>query len=118
MRRCCLLRPMGSGGATPRVLRLASIGSLSSLVESASLAFLFTFAVVCGLAFLRRAGSRLLSGAGAVGAGAATAALVVRLGRTAPVALGAFAAMVAVAVFGRPLILRMIRGPGDPGGDA
>jgi len=46
----------------------AAVGSLSSLVESASLAFLFTFAVVSAIAFTQRAGSRLLTAAGALGA--------------------------------------------------
>ena len=35
---------------------LAALGSLTSLVETASLAFLFTFAVVCALAWRQRAG--------------------------------------------------------------
>ncbi len=83
----------------------AAVGSLSSLVESASLAFLFTFAVVSGIAFTRRAGSRLLTGAGALGAGAATVTLVVRLARGAPLSLGLFTLVVLVAVFGRPLLM-------------
>ena len=84
----------------------ASIGSLSSLVESASLAFLFTFAVVCGVAFREKVGARVLTGAGALGAGAATVALVVRLASTAPVALGLFAGIVVLVLVGRPLVLR------------
>ncbi len=87
----------------------ASVGTLSTLVESASLAFLFTFAVVSSLAFLRNAGSRVLTGVGALGAGAATIALVVRLVRTAPLALVGFGIMVLIAVVGRPLLLRHLR---------
>jgi amino acid transporter len=86
----------------------ASIGSLSSLVESASLAFLFTFCVVCAVAYRERVGSRWLTGAGAGGAGAATLALVVRLSRTAPVALALFAGIVVLVLVGRPLILRHV----------
>ncbi|MDP2471402.1 MAG: APC family permease [Candidatus Palauibacterales bacterium] len=88
----------------------AAVGSLSSLVESASLAFLFTFAVVSAIAFTQRAGSRLLTAAGALGAGAATFAVVVRLARGAPLALGLFTLIVLVAVFGRPVLLRRLAG--------
>lgn len=88
---------------------LAAVGTLTALVESASLAFLFTFAVVCGLAFLERVGSRALTGLGAVAGAAATVALVVRLVRTDPSALGILAVLVAVAVFGRPALLRHLK---------
>lgn len=85
---------------------LAVLGQLSSLVEAASLAFLFTFAVVCGLAFLERAGSRVVTALGVVGAGGATLTLAVRLARTDPVALVAFGVLVAVAVLARPWLVR------------
>jgi len=88
----------------------AGVGTLSVLVESASLAFLFAFCVVSSLAFFQRAGSRLLTGLGALGSGAATAALVYRLAGTEPMALVGFAAMVLLAVVGRPLILRFFAG--------
>lgn len=84
----------------------ASVGGLADLVESASLAFLFTFAVVSGLAFAEGAGSRVVNALGVLGSGAAAVTLVVRLARTAPVALGVFAGMVILAVVGRPLLLR------------
>jgi amino acid transporter len=87
----------------------AATGTLSSLVESASLAFLFTFSVVSGLAFMERVGHRVLTGAGSLGAGAATVALVIRLGRTAPLALGLLGAMALLAVVGRPWLLRRFR---------
>jgi amino acid transporter len=87
----------------------ATFGSLSSLVESASLAFLFTFSVVSGLAFVERAGSRFLTGLGALGAGLSTVVLALRLARTAPVALIGMAVMVLLATVGRPLILRRSR---------
>jgi amino acid transporter len=85
---------------------LAAAGSLATLVEAASLAFLFTFGVVAGLAFLERAGSRWLTGAGAAGAGAATLALMFRLARSKPTALVFLAIVVLVAAVARPAILR------------
>ncbi len=97
-------------GATAAVL--AAAGTLSTLVEAASLAFLFTFAVVCGLAFQQNAGHRALTGLGTVGASAAGAGLVFRLVRTDPVALVALGVLVIVAVAGRPLLLRYVRTDG------
>ena len=85
---------------------LAAIGSLTTLVEAASLAFLFTFTVVCGLAFMQRTGLRLFTGLGALAAAAASVTLVVRLTRTDPIALAFLAVLVLIAVFVRPLILR------------
>jgi amino acid transporter len=87
---------------------LAAVGSLSALVEAASLAFLFTFAVVCGLAFQRRAGWRPITGLGALAAAAATVALVVRLVKTEPLALLLLGVLVAVSFVGRPLLLRHV----------
>ena len=66
---------------------LAAVGTLTALVEAASLTFLFTFAVVCGLAFLKRAGKRIITGLGALAGAAASVALVVRLVRTDPMAI-------------------------------
>lgn len=77
--------------------------------EASNLAFLFTFAVVCGLAFHERAGMRWFTGAGAVAGSAAVVALVVRLARTDPPALVALGALVLLAVAGRPLLLRRTR---------
>ncbi|MGE0040394.1 MAG: APC family permease [Vicinamibacterales bacterium] len=94
---------------------LAVVGTLTTLVEAASLAFLFTFAVVCGLAFRARVGSPAVTGAGAVAAAAASVALVVRLVETDPLALVFLAALVAVAVFGRPILLRRLRAAGRRG---
>lgn len=88
---------------------LTVVGTLTSLVEAASLAFLFTFAVVCGLAFRQRAGRRIFTGLGSLAAAAASVTLIVRLVQTDPVALIFLAVLVAVAVFGRPLLLRRAR---------
>jgi amino acid transporter len=88
---------------------LVVFGALSSLVEAASLAFLFTFTVVSGLAFRQRAGSRVITGFGAVAGAAAVVALVIRLVGHDPVALAFLGVLVLVAVVGRPLILRHVR---------
>ncbi|MCB1578748.1 MAG: hypothetical protein KDI81_15840, partial [Xanthomonadales bacterium] len=65
----------------------AAIGTLSGLVEAASLAFLCTFSIVCALAFHARAGWRIVTGSGALASAAAALALVDRLWRTTPIAL-------------------------------
>jgi amino acid transporter len=88
---------------------LAAVGSLTSLVEAASLAFLFTFAVVCGLAFRQRIGRRAITGFGALAGSAAVVALVVRLVRTDLLALIFLVPIVLIAIFGRPILLRHVR---------
>ena len=88
---------------------LAVIGTLSVLVEAASLAFLFTFAVVCTLACARRTGSRWVTGLGALLATAATVALIVRLARNEPLALAFLGVLVALAMFARPVLLRHVK---------
>jgi len=95
---------------------LAVVGTLSTLVEAASLAFLFTFAVVGALAFRERAGHRTVTGLGMVLGGAATVALIVRLVRTDPLALAFLTALVAIAVFLRPVLLRQVRTEGGSDG--
>jgi len=88
---------------------LAVIGTRTTLVEAVSLAFLFTFAVVCGLAFREHVGWRLITGSGAVAAAAATIALIIRLLRTEPMAIVFLAVLVLIAVFGRPVLLRHVQ---------
>lgn len=85
---------------------LAALGTLSTLVEAASLAFLFTFTVVCGLAFSQRAGWRVVTGCGVVGGSAASFALIISLTRTDPVALVSLGLLTLIAVLGRPVLLR------------
>ncbi len=84
---------------------LAVLGTLSSLVEAASLAFLFTFAVVSGLAFHQNAGHRWITGAGALAAAVACVALVVRLAEHQPVALVALCALILLSTLGRTWLL-------------
>jgi amino acid transporter len=88
---------------------LAAAGTLTSLVEAASLAFLFTFAVVCGLAFRQRAGLRFVTGFGALAGVAASIALIIRLIRNDPLALVLLGLLVAIALFGRPVLLRHVK---------
>lgn len=85
---------------------LAALGNLTELVEAASLAFLFTFAVVCFLAYKAKAGARWITGFGAISASAAVVALVIRLVQTDPLALAALGALALIAVFGRKYLLR------------
>ncbi len=87
---------------------LAVIGSLNSLVEAASLAFLFTFAVVCGLAFYQKVGLRSITGMGLLAGLAAAITLIVRLAETDPLALGFLVVLALVAIFGRPILLRHV----------
>ncbi|MCB9666589.1 MAG: amino acid permease [Myxococcales bacterium] len=89
---------------------LAAIGTLQSLVGAASLAFLFTFAVVCGLAFQQHAGTRWVTGSGALASAAATVALIVQLVETDPAALVFLIGLALVTIFGRPVILRHLPG--------
>ena len=93
---------------------LAAVGTLNSLVEAASLSFLFTFAVVCGLAFLQRAGLRVITGFGALAGTTASVALIVRLISTDPLALVFLGLLVLIAIFGRPVLLRHVKTESRP----
>jgi len=88
---------------------LAAVGTLTALVEAASLSFLFTFTVVCGLAFLQRAGFRFVTGFGVLAGVAASAVLIIRLIRTDPLALVFLGSLVLIAVLGRPALLRHVK---------
>ncbi|MEZ5366246.1 MAG: hypothetical protein R2748_28890 [Bryobacterales bacterium] len=85
---------------------LAAVGNLTTLVEAASLAFLFTFCVVSWVAYRENAGSKIITGFGAAGAEPAGITLIVRLVHTDPLALLFLASLAALAVFGRPILLR------------
>lgn len=87
---------------------LAVLGTLTTLVEAASLAFLFTFAVVCGLAFRERVGVRVVTGFGVLAGTAASVALVVRLIQTDPLALVFLCLLMLIAIFVRPMLLHYI----------
>jgi len=87
---------------------LAAVGTLNSLVEAASLAFLFTFSVVCWIACLKDIGWRFVTGFGALAAAAASIVLIIRLVETDLTALSFLVTLSLVAIFGRPLILRHV----------
>ncbi|MEL0167484.1 MAG: amino acid permease [Pseudomonadaceae bacterium] len=87
---------------------LVATGSLIALVEAASLTFLFTFTVVCALAFRLDAGHRTITGFGALAGALACIALVVQLLQNDPLALMFLGVLVLVALFGRPPLLRWL----------
>jgi len=87
----------------------AIIGNLSSLVEAASLTFLFTFATVNYLAWKEKAGHRFFTATGAILASAATTTLTIRLAQQQPWSLAALTCTTLIAIFGRPLILKWNR---------
>ncbi len=88
---------------------LAVGGSLSSLVEAASLAFLAAFGAVNLIAWRQRAGSRVVSGTALVLGTAVGVLLVWRLVTTKPLALAAMVALFVVAFVARPRILARVR---------
>lgn len=88
---------------------MAITGSLVTLVSAASLAFLFTFTIVNALALQVKAGSRVLTLAGALAAAAATVALTVQLIRESPTALVFLMVIAVIAVGGRRILVRHIR---------
>jgi amino acid transporter len=88
---------------------LAAVGTLTTLVEAASLTFLFTFVVVCGLAFYQGTGARVITGFGVLAGATASVALIVRLITTDPLALVFLGLLVLVSLFGRPALLRHVK---------
>jgi amino acid transporter len=87
----------------------AALGTLSGLVEAASLAFLCTFSIVGALAFHAHAGSRWITGFGALSSASAAIALIDRLRSSEPVGLILFGVLLLVAIFVRPWLLRHVR---------
>jgi hypothetical protein len=87
---------------------LATIGSLSALVEAASLIFLFTFAVVNVIAVKELEAGRWIPALGAVGAGIAAAVLAANLLVNAPFNLLILMGTVLIAIAARPLVLRRL----------
>ena len=89
---------------------LAILGSLSSLVEAASLVFLCTFGIVNWLAYRESEKRKWLP---AVGIGIAiinAVGLMFRLVISKPVALGALVMVVLLIVLGRPFLLNTSKG--------
>ena len=87
-------------------LTLAMIGNLTQLVEAASLAFLFTFAVVNVLAVQAKTDRAVIAWFGALMGGIACALLTWRIGTHEPLTLVALAAFTVLAVFVRPLVIQ------------
>lgn len=95
---------LGAAGAV-----LAVAGSLSSLVEGASLTFLVTFAIVGGIGARVLDRSRWVAVAALVGASLAALALTWRLATTNPLALAAVVGMTLLATAGRHALLQHVR---------
>ena len=91
---------------------LAVLGSLSSLVEAASLAFLFTFGTVNVIAGRRMESRGWIPFAGAALAGLIALVLVARLAVMAPVPLAVLLALGGIAAVGRPAILSRVETDG------
>lgn len=98
-------------GLGSMAILLAVAGSLTALVEAASLIFLFTFTVVCGLAYRARAGWRSITGVSTLAGIAASLTLIVRLIESDPLSIIMLALLILVAIFGRPLVLRHVKNP-------
>ena len=85
---------------------LAVLGSLSALVEAASLVFLATFGVVLGLCYRQSDRRRWIPALG-LGFTAVTAVLLLcRVAISKPVAFGGLLFVVLLVLLGRPLLLR------------
>ena len=87
---------------------LSVTGSLSDLVEAASLVFLATFLTV-NLICIRRLSGRIIPLTGFILGLVLAAALVWRLAHKAPVSLGIVLCLDLVAYFVRPLLLRQTK---------
>ncbi|PVW15168.1 APC family permease [Marixanthomonas spongiae] len=85
---------------------LAVIGSLSSLVEAASLVFLFTFGVVNYIAFRESNHRKWIPATGMVVAALVMLSLVFRLAISKPIALSGIVLLIVLIVLGRPLLLK------------
>ncbi|NVB40672.1 amino acid permease [Pseudenhygromyxa sp. WMMC2535] len=87
---------------------LASLGALSKLVEAASMTFLFTFAVVNGLAARESEARAWVSWIGLIGASLAALILAARMAIASPSTLAFLGVLAAIAVFARPALLRRL----------
>ncbi|WMN07745.1 APC family permease [Marivirga arenosa] len=88
---------------------LAVIGSLGSLVDAASIIFLFTFGTVNLIAFQQKVKYRWISLVGAIGCGLAVIADIIEQLKKNPYAIGALVIVtVSIFVF-RPYILKKLR---------
>jgi len=86
---------------------LAALGSLETLVQAASLTFLFTFATVNAIAFAQHVTLRWVSLIGLAGAVIAGAVAIWHMLFSNPMTLLALVLIVLTASLGRPYILRL-----------
>ncbi|MBA16532.1 MAG: amino acid permease [Sphingomonas sp.] len=100
-------RPIIAIGAIAGLLAVA--GSLSSLVEAASLVFLATFTIVNLTAWRHLKRGRWIAACGVALGSVIGAVLVVRLASEAPVPLAILGGMILVAIFVRPRLLKALR---------
>ncbi|GAA4310219.1 hypothetical protein GCM10023115_34630 [Pontixanthobacter gangjinensis] len=85
---------------------LAIIGSLSSLVEAASLAFLFTFGIVNWIAYRESDKRKWIPMTGIIIGILVGLALIFRLVISKPIALAGILGLVLLIILGRPYLLR------------
>jgi len=85
---------------------LAIVGSLSSLVEAASLAFLFTFGIVNWIAYRESEKRKWIPLMGIIIGILVGLALIFRLVISKPIALGGILALVLLIIMGRPYLLK------------
>ena len=88
---------------------LAVIGSLSGLVEAASLVFLVAFGAVNVIAIRTGAGSRLIASVAVIVASLVGVILIYRLATTNPNPLAIIVSLMLASYFMRPWILRKVR---------
>ncbi len=100
-------RPIIAIGAIAGLLAVA--GSLSSLVEAASLVFLATFTIVNLTAWRHLKRGRWIAACGVALGSVIGAVLVVRLASEAPVPLAILGGMILIAIFVRPRLLKALR---------
>ena len=87
---------------------LAMVGTIETLVEAASLIFLFTFATANVMAFAYIKRKRWITAGGAAGASAACAFLVWEMFHTSPLSLGLLLIVILISTVGRIFILRRL----------
>ncbi|HKJ48343.1 MAG TPA: amino acid permease, partial [Christiangramia sp.] len=85
---------------------LAIIGSLSSLVEAASLAFLFTFGIVNWIAYRESDKRKWIPLIGIILGALVGLALIFRLIISKPIALAGILGLVLLIILGRPYLLK------------
>ncbi|MEH6408610.1 MAG: amino acid permease, partial [Leeuwenhoekiella sp.] len=92
------------------------LGSLSSLVEAASMAFLCTFGIVNWIAYREMDKNKYLPIIGLIMAILIGLALFFRLIISKPIALGGMGLIVVLIIFGRPYLLKKTGKKGSKNG--